>query len=311
MFDSCSAFEENIVPSVLAYGEPPKDSISALHDAVYFDEGDFDDDCDLDLDTAEPIVYPLLPNATLSTPPQTDKSLPQNIAPAQCVQQDDYIDLEFSPMPLVDSRLQMQEQHGGGPLGSSQPLPWSSSPVEHFQRPKTKAAPVVEEEVVKPKRKKARTLPWLVEKQMEKEVEVEAPKTTSGKNGAKTTSNKRVKKIPNGPMQWNDSFSNLEAGRKEARKRNAAIQQKRSISTTTDLEDIKSAKKRREPAAQVVLSDEQNRVIDLVMNSKQSVFFTGSAGMYCVADSQKVGTAINWGLQELGNRFCSGSSSRS
>ena len=243
--------------------------MAALHDAVYFDEADFDDDCDLDFDTTEPIIYPSLAAAaaTLPTPPpQTDKSSPQSFAPPKPVQQDDYDDLEFAPRPLVNSRLQLQ-QHTNDPLGSSQPLPWSSSPAEHFEPPKPRA-PVVEEEVVRPKRKKARALPW----RAEKEIEIVVTKTTSRKVEAR--------KISSGAMPWNDSFSNVEAGRKEARKRNTANQQKRSIATIAgDREDTKRAKKGSEPVAKIFLSDEQSRVIDLVMSSKQSVFFTGSAGI--------------------------------
>lgn len=269
VFNSRSAFQENVPPAFDSYHQPPKDSMAALHDAVYFDEADFDDDCDLDFDTTEPIIYPSLAAAaaTLPTPPpQTDKSSPQSFAPPKPVQQDDYDDLEFAPRPLVNSRLQLQ-QHTNDPLGSSQPLPWSSSPAEHFEPPKPRA-PVVEEEVVRPKRKKARALPW----RAEKEIEIVVTKTTSRKVEAR--------KISSGAMPWNDSFSNVEAGRKEARKRNTANQQKRSIATIAgDREDTKRAKKGSEPVAKIFLSDEQSRVIDLVMSSKQSVFFTGSAGI--------------------------------
>jgi hypothetical protein len=276
VFNPNSAFQENIPPQV-DLGNPP-DSMQSLHDAVYFDEADFDDECDLDFDLSEPIINPALSAAAaaLPTPPDSLKSQPMfqkpppppSPPPPARRPKDTYDDLDFG------SRLPGPKPPSPRIPDSSQPLPWSSSPPSHLEPPKRRSDPV---EDAPPQTKKRRTIPWATAK-TEVEEEVSAP-IAKVKNPASKVGPSR--RIPSDSMPWNDSFSNVEAGRKEARKRNSAKQQKRSLTTMADdAELMRKVKKGREPIAKIFLSEEQKRVVDLVVTGGQSVFFTGSAGGY-------------------------------
>ncbi|KAJ6037123.1 ATP-dependent DNA helicase PIF1 [Penicillium herquei] len=106
-------------------------SLGSLHSTVYFDENDFDDDLDLDID--EPLPY-VPPKTTLPKPDPvnypiidltTDKTEPANI-------------VKYPDLPPASQE--------NAPPSSSMQLPWSSSPPSHFQAPP-----------------KPRTLPWLNE----------------------------------------------------------------------------------------------------------------------------------------------------
>jgi hypothetical protein len=277
VFNPNSAFQENIPPPV-DLGSPPPNSMQSLHGAFWFDEADFDDECDLHFEISEPIINPALSAAAaaLPTPPDSLKSQPTfqkpppppppPVPPARRAK-DTYDDLDFG------SRLPGLKPLSPRIPDSSQPLPWSSSPPAHLEPPKRRSDPVEE---APPQAKKRRTIPWAAKTEVEEEVPV--PVANAKKPASKIGPSRR---IPSDSMPWNDSFSNVEAGRKEARKRNSAKQQKRSLTTMTDDPELtRKVKKGREPIAKIFLSEEQRRVVDLVANGGQSVFFTGSAGGY-------------------------------
>lgn len=211
--------------------------MSQLHDAVYFDEGDFESDVDLDFDEGGPVI-------TYQSPPQS-------------------------------SRYTQKVSHAAAPPQSSVPVPWSSSPVEHMQ-PTKRAEPEEDLDELPERKKVRRTIPWEKAKQEAKKQEAkkhqihQRPVASRGEHA-------------NDLLPWNDSFASVALGRKEVRMRNAAKQQKRSMSTgIANLEDVKRAKKGKETVARLFLSEEQRRVVDLVSGSGgklgESVFFTGSAG---------------------------------
>lgn len=91
-------------------------NLGALHQAVYFDENDFDNDSDLDFSTT----------TTFSKPPDSTVTRP----------------LDLTTYKPSNPHLSTEPQN---PPLSSAPVPWSSSPPDHLQRPATKR----------------RNLPWL------------------------------------------------------------------------------------------------------------------------------------------------------
>jgi ATP-dependent DNA helicase PIF1 len=285
VFNANSAFQENVPPQTI--GDPPSNGVSALHDAVYFDDADFSDDGDLDFDTSAPILYPSLSKAAaaLPSPPRQPQQQPQQrqqqqqqkqtsgqISPPRRQAVDTYEDLEFPPQRPQHPQPPYQQEPP-----SSAPVLWSSSPVEHLQPAKRRSNPKLEEvvEEAEPPKKKPRTFPWLKGQEVVTEETAPAKPASTGRKVGKRNSSNDLH------QPWNEPFSNIEAGKKEARKRNAAKQQKRAFTTASDdPEEVRKVRKGKEPIAGIFLSDEQKKVVDLVTNSKkpQSVFFTGSAG---------------------------------
>jgi ATP-dependent DNA helicase PIF1 len=157
-------------------------ALGSLHSGVYFDENDFDDDLDLDIDEPLPFI----------APPTTTTSKPDPVS---------YPDLEILPAkpskPIVAARKTSpsdinypdlppnSQEHAAPP--SSMPLPWSSSPPAHFQPPP-----------------KPRNLPWLKET---KEEHAQQPKKS-------LATPKRQK-----PAEfWNKSASAIKDEQKELRR---------------------------------------------------------------------------------------------
>lgn len=118
--------------------------LGALHETVYFNENDFDDDIAIDLTGSPPrqevkypqldeVLYPDLPAAAIPPPTSQSRQLP----------------------------------------ASSAPVPWSSSPPEHYRKPSPKNAralsPVQEEPP-----KKRRSLPWTQVQQQQQQKQSES-----------------------------------------------------------------------------------------------------------------------------------------
>lgn len=159
-------------------------TLGSLHSAVYFDENDFDDDLDLDID--EPIALNI-PSATSTTYapkpdpvtyPTIDLTSPDRDRPSVPTSKPQS-DIAYPDLPPAS-----QEQ--AAPPSSIQ-YPWSSSPPSHFQPPP-----------------KPRTLPWLKEAQVEPFQEKKSNLVTP----------KRTK--PAEP--WNKSASAIKEEQKELRR---------------------------------------------------------------------------------------------
>ncbi len=114
--------------------------VGKLHDIVSFDENDFDDDADIDLDEeVSPSVSKGFPTQSLST-----------LGP-------ELFETDSSRTLLADSS--QEKPATPRTTASSTALPWSSSPLSHVQaRPPTKAATTEAPAAKAPQR---RTLPWL------------------------------------------------------------------------------------------------------------------------------------------------------
>ena len=231
--------------------------LDMLHNPVYFDENDFENDEDIDLDaTDSPIPatsHTLLPD------------LPQKPASSHTL--------------LPDQPQKKSTPPRTSP--SSTPLPWSSSPPTNNQMPQT---------AMTANTFKRRTLPWVEDAKKADHAQAEKRKrdtafTPLPKGKDKTNSpfpwNKNasaIKEEPfvpvNSPFPWNKTASAV----KEEQKRLRKGHKKLSIDVEAGSEASNMKKKRRAAVPKVFLSDEQMSVLKLVAEQKKSVFFTGSAG---------------------------------
>ncbi|KAJ5695879.1 hypothetical protein N7536_006291 [Penicillium majusculum] len=123
--------------------EVAESSLGSLHNAVYFDENDFDDD--LDLDEPQPLIAPSFSGSAISKT-VTYPSLDTTSRIGQSVYgNENPTDVNYPDLPSIS-------QEAAAPPSSMQ-LPWSSSPPSHFQPPV----------------KKPRTLPWTKEEEEPRE----------------------------------------------------------------------------------------------------------------------------------------------
>lgn len=225
-------------------------TLGTLHSAVYFDENDFDDDDELDLESPDPFPAPKVAPANQSTQesfkrPTTKESFTARNSPAR---DNGPLKGELSPVSTTQTDLKYPElppvpENDGSPHepapSSSIPIPWSSSPPSHMLPP--------------PKR---RTLPWL-------DNETGNDKTTNDR--ASTSTPAKLKPV----YPWNKTVSAVKEEQKELRRQNKKRQQA----------DAKPRLyKPRERVASLFLSDEQRGVLEAVVDQGKSIFFTGSAG---------------------------------
>ncbi|RMZ70731.1 hypothetical protein GMOD_00000864 [Pyrenophora seminiperda CCB06] len=214
---------------------------SSLASAL-FDEDDFDSDVDLDVEdpaTKGTVTYPTLPSG--SSTASRDSG--------------------------YDSRAQTADMKPESK--SSQPIPWSSSPPEHFQAP-TKSEPL---------KTKRRKLPWTLEQKTQsiQEDEAEAERQAARPSKRPSTEAEKVVSTPKPKVEylWNTTASAIKQQQKNLREANK-VQAKINQGTQ---DDVKGAvKKKKEVVQKIFLSEEQQNVVNLVVDNKKSVFFTGSAG---------------------------------
>jgi ATP-dependent DNA helicase PIF1 len=228
-----------------AYRTPSRSNSGNLGN-VLFDEDDFDSDIDLDIEdpaTKGTVTYPKLPPvSTNATKDSGYSSRPQ------------------SAQPKIE-------------LDSSQPIPWSSSPVEHF---KTPPKPL-------PLKSKRRALPWSQPQSQPKQQLTPEPEEDTiaikKRKSAAVTSSSTFTPLPKDSSKpqypWNTTASAIKLQQKTLRE-----QHKAKIAESTD--DLDLARKKKKVIAKMFLSDEQKNVLDLVIAHKKSVFFTGSAGMFLI-----------------------------
>lgn len=242
--------KENELPA--AFYNSSRTTSASLATAL-FDENDFDSDIDLDVEdpaTKGTVTYPTLPRGAPPAPRASGHG---------------------SRLPTAQSQVE----------DSSQPVPWSSSPLEHFRTP-TKPA-------VKSKR---RQLPWgeslgaqsvtesrdqieEEENEMEEETQPKKKMTLEVEKTVSTPLPKDTK--PQYP--FNVTASGLKQQQKAFREQMKA--QTKSAQSTDDIAKEASKKKKQNTIHRIFLSEEQQNVLKLVTEYKKSVFFTGSAGMRC------------------------------
>ena len=309
---TASSQEQELKRAMLKSTQPSPGGgrLDILHDPVLFDENDFENDEDIDLD-AEDSPIPTSPSTLLPDLPQKKSTPP--------------------PTPI-----------------SSTPLPWSSSPLSHHQMPppkpltqtavtantfKRRTLPWVEDakkadqarreksdrlcealtggipltpsEEARTVQQKVREEHKLLNRQCEDltggvrhlngdnqstESDLERYRENMVRNGApdwvadKAEQGKKRKidtaytPLPknksNSLYPWNETASAI----REEQKRLRQGQKKLSRDVVGGSEKANLKKKRREAVPKVFLSDEQMSVLNLVAEQKKSVFFTGSAG---------------------------------
>jgi ATP-dependent DNA helicase PIF1 len=231
-----------------AFNTSSRSNSGSLASAL-FDEDDFDSDIDLDVEdpaTKGTVTYPILPQ----------------VAPAGS-RDSGYGSRRQSVMskPEVDS---------------SQPIPWSSSPLEHFRTPKKPEPP----------KTKRRQLPWAHSQRtqpLEKEDEIELEEETSrskkrkSEEADKTVSTPAPKTSKIG-YEFNTTASALKQQREAFRENTTKAKAKMNQGTEDDVNEA-IQKKKKNTVHRIFLSEEQTNVLNLVTEYKKSVFFTGSAGM--------------------------------
>ena len=223
-------------------------SLSALHDAVYFNEDDFESDGDLNFDDS----------ITMTTAPSTASAG----APS----------LPIQGMNLPPPKSISEDIHYGGTPSGSAPVDWSSSPAEHFAKPggamlhNSARRPIVieedpEEAIEEAHRsKKRKTFPW----------PKDGSRGTASNSNTVTPNQPALPKKPDRP--WEMTASDL---KKANRKR---LEQKRAYSTSSAT-DAAPARARGTVQRKLKLSDEQKHVLDIVLEGGgKGIFFTGSAG---------------------------------
>jgi ATP-dependent DNA helicase PIF1 len=241
-----------------------------------FSENDFDSDIDLDVEQPLPlggVSYTQLPKQTARPAPSAGQPIKYPSLQAQ---------RNISTTAAPDRGL-MSPPARIEPPGSSAPIPWSSSPLEHFssalpqqslqqyafdgRQPahkdtQRKASP-------EPRPAKRRTLPWQAQAS-EEPPRVPAPRTQSVTSFTPLPKDKKDKNA----YPWNTTASALKDQQKKHRE-----ESKKGVKSLAGTEEsIAKAKTTNKRPARVFLSDEQQHVLDLVIEQKKSVFFTGSAG---------------------------------
>ena len=184
----------------------------------------------------------------------------------------------LSPMTSSDSRdsgyeSRLQTAQSMAEPGSSQPIPWSSSPLEHFKTPQKL-------EPLKPRTRRAQ-LPSAfnqhkqaaakVEEQAEVEDDARPKKRPSLEKDEAASTPK-----PKSQYAWNTTASALKQQQKDLRERNKKVMKEGEAS----VDALKEAneKRKKNTIHRIFLSEEQQNVLNLVTEHQKSVFFTGSAG---------------------------------
>lgn len=239
------------------------DSLEALHNSVYFDENDFDDDDDLDIGTwgtcsATPVPPASTTNTNINNKAQ-DRKINDKPSSDSKEPTDTHEPIVNLPPPPQPSRPKSPEPppsipplksnvdlDGTGPRALSGPqIPWSSSPTHQAQAPPPPPQP------------KKRTLPW-------------AHKLEEAKASEPAVDSNMTKQRQEYP--WEPSSSAVKEMQTERRK----FQKKGPL---TD-KDTPTNKSRNAPpkVPSIFLSEEQKRILNIIVEKGKSVFFTGSAG---------------------------------
>jgi ATP-dependent DNA helicase PIF1 len=232
----------------IAYNAPARSTNAGLATKL-FDEDDFDSDVDLDIEdpaTKGTVSYPELPQTASNSSEDSGY---------------------LSRPPTA---------HHSKVADSSQPIPWSSSPAEHFKTPQ-------KPEPLKPRTRRAH-LPWSQNQQMrtqqEPEDRIESDEEVARpKKRQSTEAKQEVESTPKSKSQypWNTTASALKLQQKNLRELN----KKSATENEAVMDDVTAAirKKKKNTVHRIFLSEEQQNVLNLVTEYKKSVFFTGSAGM--------------------------------
>lgn len=276
--------------------------VGKLHDTVFFDENDFVDDEDLDLDSdssVDPaqtdITYPSTKTDNTYPSTKTDITYPSTTT-----------DVTYPSLPNTLPHTTTPPK----PPTSSVPIPWSSSPPHHKLPVAAATAPATSPTSTAPRANtgKRRTLPWLKDKPDDRaeyqidrledksddriEYQIDEAKRAleqrtptakvqrileaQRKRKAALAENSFTPLPKDGPdslYPWNKTASAVKKEQKVLRQEN-----KKPVRDVKADPDAKITSTKDKKLHRVFLSEEQQNVLTLVAKEKKSVFFTGSAG---------------------------------
>ena len=265
--------------------------IEKLHQGVFFDEDDIADDVDLDVqDKISTVIdYPELPSA----PQRAEQRQSLSSGSSQPIQ---YPQLSSKTvLPSHSNQLPSESV-----VSSSVPLEWSSSPPSHKLPSKNalyaennaedvdiqhEQKPVSEADATARPAKRRTHLPWKGEKHLSDTQSWPDGKLKQAPGKAGSSNTKIETREPYTPLPqntsatshpWNKTATAIKEEQKKYRQK--ATQGKKLVKQVQDDGKPVSKKSRDKRVARVFLSDEQKKVLDLVVEGKKSVFFTGSAG---------------------------------
>ena len=228
--------------------------VGKLHDTVYFDENDFEDEATIGLDLSKPFLSTSTNHGTISYP-----ALPSE---HQVV------------YPQLSSSTNKTDFKGNGTQ-----IPWSSSPMNHRLASPTQPATI-------PSQKKSRKLPWEGENEERRSPGLAAPAHSKSYTDRQRTKKSERQDEPNIPRlstkdhsfsqySWDSSATALKEEHKRLRLEKKSLSRNAHVEETIN-QPVPSGKKA--TVTPVFLSEEQKRVLKLVVDEQKSVFFTGSAG---------------------------------
>lgn len=215
-------------------------NLGSLHNAVYFDENDFDDDNEIDLEAPDVLFLHTAPCSTVK--PSSTNIVPNGRSTVSNAKQYplavSQTDIKYPELPTLD----FTDKSTIPTPASSVPYPWSSSPPSHTLPPA-----------------KPRSLPWLIN-ETEKKQELPIVKSPSVP----------ITPAPKRPTDpWNKTYSAVKEEQKEHRR------QYRKKAQDSGMPHLHRP---RERVASLFLSNEQQGVLEAVVEKGKSIFFTGSAG---------------------------------
>lgn len=250
--------------------------VEKLHDTVYFEESDFVDDADIDLDADEAPSFSKSNTTAISYPrlPQADQVIYPPLPPRP-ESPPAVTNLAQVPSP---SKPPSPVKHSPPP--SSVTIPWSSSPVRDELRPSQAGL------TKKPSQR--RNLPWQTTECQESQASAHAKRPVDRITGQDTLRNPREthdldkysytplpKDKPQSPYPWNKTASAVKEEQKKLRQGNKKLVRENEAE---DAAKRFTLAKRKNRVARVYLTDEQQKIMRLVTEERKSVFFTGSAG---------------------------------
>lgn len=258
----------------------PGKSNSLANASFDFDPNDFDNDSDLDLDVEYPQALPPLSRAQDPLHPVTVDGVQTG---ASIMLSKEQSPKSFAPQSSAITWSSSPPSHKVAPLGAvrcQQAQNSSSAPAELLSSEASIDA--------HPRPAKRRSLPWLLNKAEESRMQEEADKIEQTRSRSeyicdgddqlrrRRSQDESTPQPKDNVYPWNTTESAIKKQQKAFKN-----QQKKVIKDTSfslaEIQDIVRTT-HQEMKSPITLSDEQGNVLDLVVNKKCSVFFTGSAG---------------------------------
>ena len=254
-FEDCDVFGDAGQENRIGLKFTPHTPSATTNHGVYIDENDFSSDIDLDVEDPalkSTITYPKLPLTHEDAKVTFTKSVATKSVAAKA----------FAAKSLRQIPT------------SSNPLPWSSSPVfdqspnidahvaKLLRDSEVQSVAVAEEAEEEERPAKRRSLPW--------------PKSEVDRSQLSKTPHR---KASNGELYALDTTASaIKTRQKDLRLKNKG-HATAARPTGVDVKDDAVKKPKKLGISKLHLSDEQKHILDLVLNRGKSVFYTGSAGM--------------------------------